>query len=194
MEGSDEFDRLMRRFNDGSDPAAQQLYEQFNAAVRGVVRRKLPRALRPKFDSQDFVQEAWAEFWARSRQLYDFHHPDQFAAFMMRLAENIVADAVRQRILGVKYNVSREQSLPRTSSGGSPDIADGQLTPSQIVMRDEEWEKFLARQPVVYRRVFILYREGKDPAAIARALGISRRNVDRILARAFQEPETDSQS
>jgi RNA polymerase sigma-70 factor (ECF subfamily) len=190
-EKNEDFGRLLHRVNAGSDPAAQKLYELFSANILRAVRRKLPRALRPKFDSIDFVQEAWAVFWEEARQKYSFDDPEQFAGFLARLAENIVVDAVRQRLGSIQRNVNREVPIQVPGTTEPRPLADDSPTPSHALMCDEEWQRFLMQQPPVYQRVFILYREGNSPTDIAEEMGISRRNVDRILTSVLQGPKTD---
>ena len=54
-------------------------------------------------------------------------------------------------------------------------------TPSQVYMKQEEWGLFLRKQPLVYRRIFVLLRDGKSYDEIATELGMSRRTVQRIV-------------
>src|SRR5262249_31655904 len=92
-------------------------------------------------------------------------------------------EAVRQRMKGQKRSINREQSLDDSRRIDKNSLAGRQPTPSQIVMTQEEWKVFLRRQPLVYRRIFMLLRDGRTRRQIAAELGIHRRTVDRIVLR-----------
>jgi DNA-binding NarL/FixJ family response regulator len=57
-------------------------------------------------------------------------------------------------------------------------------------MSQEEWKEFLRKQPLVYRRIFILLRDGRTHEQIAEELGLHRRTVDRVVLR--YAPEVSS--
>ena len=62
----DEFGLLLEQAQSGSQDAMCQLIERYAPYIVRVVRRKLSRAIRSKFDSLDFVQAVselltWAE-------------------------------------------------------------------------------------------------------------------------------------
>src|SRR5581483_11639550 len=105
------FDDLMRRLRDGSEDAARELLHRYGDAILRVVRRKLSRELRSKFDSVDFVQAVWASFFTGTPRQRRFDHPQALMAFLVTLAQNKVIDAVRQRMQTQKHNVNRERPL-----------------------------------------------------------------------------------
>ena len=105
----DDFATLMEQARAGSQSALRDLVSKYGAHVLRVVRQKLNKALRPKFDSQDFVQAVWASFFAVLPDRYSFDRPEDLVALLTEMARNKVVDAVRQRLLTQKYNVSRER-------------------------------------------------------------------------------------
>src|SRR5262249_40948813 len=58
---------FLRRIQAGDDGAARELLSRYEAEVRLVVRRQLPRLLRSRFDSLDFLQSVWGSFFRRMR-------------------------------------------------------------------------------------------------------------------------------
>jgi RNA polymerase sigma-70 factor (ECF subfamily) len=144
------------------------------------VRRRLHQRFRSKFDSLDFVQDVWASFFADISENYAFEGPDDLAKFLTALAQAKVAREVRARMQRQKHNVNLEVPLDRRRGGGDRFPA-AQRTPSEIVIGQEEWDQFLQKQPLVYRRVLLLLREGKSSVTIADELGITRRTVSRIV-------------
>jgi RNA polymerase sigma factor (sigma-70 family) len=187
---NDEFRQLMERVVAGSDSAATQLLDRYGPAVLQAVRRRLSRQLRSKFDSLDFVQDVWASFFANPPSERRLHRPEMLVAFLARVARNKVVDATRQRLKGAKHNVNREHSLDHSTVGGPEAVPANQATPSEVVSRDEEWVRLLDGQPLVYRRILILLREGKTLAEIATELQIHPRTIRRLIDKLLPRPTT----
>jgi len=175
-----EFARLMREVCTGSPGATEQLIERYGDHILRIVRRKLNRTLRPKFDSVDFVQAVWASFFALPLKHYQFEKSADLVGFLVGLAHNKVVDAVRQRLLTQKYDVNREQSLsdPRHKADALP---GHQPTPSEIAIAREEWQRLLAGQPEHYREILFALRDGQTQEAVARQLGVNERTIRRVL-------------
>ena len=97
MSGDDqEFLVLMKRIQAGSSEAASALLERYGLDVLRAVRSGLSQQLRSKFDSQDFVQDVWASFFANPPPEGKFDQPRRLVAFLRRIASNKVANAARQ--------------------------------------------------------------------------------------------------
>ena len=62
-----EIGEFIARIRAGDEEAATELLRRYEAKVRLVVRRQLPRLLRSKFDSLDFLQSVWGSFFHRVR-------------------------------------------------------------------------------------------------------------------------------
>ena len=62
---------FLQRIQAGDEGAARELLQRFEAEVRLVVRRQLPRLLRSRFDSLDFLQSVWGSFFRRMRSFSD---------------------------------------------------------------------------------------------------------------------------
>lgn len=184
----DEFKNLMQRVHDGSEDAARELLDRYGEHILRVVRRKLSRELRSKFDSVDFVQAVWASFFAGAPKRRGFEHPQALIAFLVTLAQNKVVDAVRQRMLTQKYNVNRERALDGSVSGEAAALAAREPSPSQVAVANDEWRRLLADLPARYRRMLELLREGHTQKDIARELGVNEKTVRRLLDRLNEEP------
>jgi RNA polymerase sigma-70 factor (ECF subfamily) len=178
----DEFHGLMQRVMKGSEEAARELFREYGPYLIVAIRRHLTKRMRSKFDSLDFAQDVWASFFAESRDLRAFTSPKELVAFLGKLARNKIVDARRHR-LTQKRASSKEMSLDDSVRVDRSGIAGSEPTPSQIVMRQEEWDAFLGEKPEAYRHIFVLLSEGKSHEEIAAELGLHRRTVDRIIQR-----------
>jgi RNA polymerase sigma-70 factor (ECF subfamily) len=187
-ESREEFTDLMRRLRDGSEDAARELLDRYGEHILRVVRRKLSRELRSKFDSVDFVQAVWASFFAGvPRRRFD--RPEALMAFLVALAQNKVIDAVRQRMQTQKYNVNRERPLLDGSvAAEGAGLAARQPTPSQEAVANDEWRRLLAELPDRYHRMLVLLREGHTQKDIARELNVNEKTIRRVLEKLNEEP------
>ena len=141
------------------------------------------RGFRSKFDSIDIAQDVWASFFAEPAGKRVFNTSEELLAFLTKLAQNKAIEAIRQNFLLQKCDVRRELSLDDSRRIDKDELAGAQATPSQIMMTQEDWNAFLRRQPAVYRRIFILLREGSTHCEIAQELGINVRTVERVVAK-----------
>jgi RNA polymerase sigma-70 factor (ECF subfamily) len=187
-ESPDEFNDLMRRLAEGSEDAARELLERYSGHILRIVRRKLHRKLRSKFDSVDFVQAVWASFFADAPRQQAFDHPQALVAFLVTLAQNKVIDAVRQRFQTQKYNVNREHALDGSVALQAAALAAREPTPSQKVSEDEEWQRLLTDLPANYQRMLLLLREGHTQKSVARELDVNEKTVRRWLEKLNEEP------
>ena len=169
---------LLERVRHGDEDAARELLKHFEPHVRRVVRRRLPLVLRSKFDSMDFVQSVWGDFFAQlSRGEIDFETSRQLAKFLAFVAQAKVADEVHRRLGTEKFGVLKEVALrPHDipAKGRDP-------TPSQHVMAHERLEAILSGRPKLHREVLQLRSEGCTFKEIASRLEIDERTARRIL-------------
>jgi RNA polymerase sigma factor (sigma-70 family) len=184
-EQQQDFQTLMHRIREGSQDAARELFESYGPHIRRVVRRKLHQQLRSKFDSGDFEQAVWASFFALLPQKGTFDRPEALITFLVKLAQNKVIDAVRQRFTQ-KYDVNREHTF---SDSAEYQAAQKQPTPSQIAMAREEWRRLLAGKPAHYQRILILRLQGHKLKEIAEQVDMDEKTVRRVLDEFTPEPD-----
>jgi RNA polymerase sigma-70 factor (ECF subfamily) len=165
------------------------LLDRYGDHILRVVRRKLHRELRSKFDSVDFVQAVWASFFADVPQRGSFDRPQALIAFLVTLAQNKVIEVVRQRMKTQKYNINREKPLEAASPDAGGAVASRDPTPSQVAIANDEWRRLLAELPDRYQRMLVLLREGHTQKDIARELGVNEKTVRRVLEKLNGEPD-----
>jgi RNA polymerase sigma factor (sigma-70 family) len=177
------FQVLMQEALTGSDGAAQELFEHYEPLLLKAIRMKLNKNVRSKFDSMDFSQDVWASFFAEPPANRVFQDAEHLLNFLVKIARNKVAAAMRQRLILQKHNVNREQSIDDSRRFNKEDLPAAQATPSQIVMTNEDFNTFLKKQPLVYQRIFVMLRSGHSHEQIAEQLGINVRTVERVVAK-----------
>lgn len=181
---------LVAQLKEGSEEAAWELVELYGPHILRVVRRSLSREIRPKFDSQDFVQAVWASFFSHRDRLLDVDRPEQLVRLLAAMAKHKIIDEVRRRLETQKHNVRRERSIDDSKVVVQETLASGDPTPSQIAMARERWNNMMARQPKQYRQIVNLRLAGDTHREIARKAGVSQKTVQRVLRRLLVDDET----
>src|SRR5436190_24345715 len=110
-ESESELSQFLKRIQAGDESAARELLTRFEAQVRVVVRRQLPRLLRSRFDSLDFLQSVWGSFFRRLRSGPEkFEDPRYLVTFLAQVAKNKIIDQYR-RAASRKLDMQREEPL-----------------------------------------------------------------------------------
>lgn len=185
----EEFRALLTDVQAGSQEAAWTLVDRYSAQILRCVRRRLPTALRSKFDSDDYVQAVWLTVFNHRSRLARHASPAEFVAFIGEVANNKVRQEVRKRLRYQKFNVNREQPLDDSQA---PDQRLPQATgetPSRIADARERWFRLVQDLPSHYRRFIELRFAGKTYREIAEESGYDPSTVERALHRIFRNFE-----
>jgi RNA polymerase sigma-70 factor (ECF subfamily) len=172
--------RVLGQIRDGDEAAARELLRRYEAEVRLVVRRQLPRLLRSRFDSLDFLQSVWGSFFKRVRGgPAEFEDSRHLVAFLARAAKNKVIDEYR-RAASLKQDMHREE--PLYVEGDRPrEVTDAGETPSQIAEAHETFGRLRDLVPEARRDILDLKAQGLSSREIGDQLGLSERTIQRVL-------------
>ena len=188
-----ELSDFLRRIQAGDDGAARELLNRYEAEVRLVVRRQLPRLLRSRFDSLDFLQSVWGSFFRRMQTApTEFEDSRHLVAFLARAAKNKVIDEYR-RAASRKHNMHREE--PLWLDGRRPrDVPDPIDSPSEVAQAHEVLVRLRELMPAERRTILELKAQGLSSKDIGERLGISERTVQRVLEELRRRMETEWES
>jgi RNA polymerase sigma-70 factor (ECF subfamily) len=178
--GEEDIRGFLARIKAGDEGAARELLARYEAEVRLVVRRQLPRLLRSRFDSLDFLQSVWGSFFRRVRTgPAEFEDSRHLVAFLARAAKNKVIDEYR-RAGSQKQDMHREE--PLWAEGDSPrDLAADIDTPSEVAQAREAFGQLRDLLPEDRRELLELKAQGLSSGEIGARLGISERTVQRVI-------------
>jgi RNA polymerase sigma-70 factor (ECF subfamily) len=190
VSGTTELTEFLKRIQSGDDGAARELLQRFEAEVRLVVRRQLPRLLRSRFDSLDFLQSVWGSFFRRMRTSpTEFEDSRHLVAFLARAAKNKVIDEYR-RAASRKHDMHREE--PLWGEGRRPrDVPDPADSPSEVAEAHEALGRLRNLVPEEKRAILEMKAEGLSSKDIGERLGISERTVQRVLEDLRRRLETE---
>jgi RNA polymerase sigma-70 factor (ECF subfamily) len=167
-------EQLVDRLRAGDDAAAGELFRVFEPFLRGLVRRRLPRQARGRFDSADVVQSAWASLLDGLREAR-WRFPD--AAHLRAFLARVVLCRLYDRGRTVLAQAAREEPLAtvgRTLAGREP-------RPSELVRAAAAWDTLLAACPPEHRPVLHLRRDGHSCEEIAGQTGLHPGSIRRVL-------------
>jgi RNA polymerase sigma-70 factor (ECF subfamily) len=177
--GPGDIRELLNRIRNGDQDAARELLSRYESKVRLVVRRQLPRLLRSRFDSIDFLQSVWGSFFHKIQTgPNDLKEEENLIAFLAWAARNKVIDEYR-RAATQKQNIHREQPIDHREERES-DLASGD-TPSQVAQANETFDRLSRLLPEDRRVILELKAAGFSCNEIGGKLGLSERTVQRVL-------------
>jgi RNA polymerase sigma factor (sigma-70 family) len=177
--GDNEIAGFLKRIQAGDEAAARELLTRYESEVRLVVRRQLPRLLRSRFDSLDFLQSVWGSFFRKVRSgPAEFEDSRHLVAFLARAAKNKVIDEYR-RAGSRKQDMRREE--PLWVDGRAKEVPAEIDSPSELAQAREVFGRLRALVPEDRRTIVELKAEGLSSRDIGERLGISERTVQRVL-------------
>ena len=186
----DDIHAFLARIQAGDESAARELLTRYESEVRLVVRRQLPRLLRSRFDSLDFMQSVWGSFFRRVREgPAEFDDSRHLVAFLARAAKNKVIDEYR-RAASLKNDMHREE--PLWGDGPRPkEVADPIDSPSEVAQAHEVFDRLHALLPEGRRTILELKAQGLSSKDIGERMGVSERTVQRVLEELRRRMETE---
>jgi len=183
---SEQFRQLMERVRSGDNEAVGEVLRQFETEVRIVVRQRLPKRLRVRYDSMDFVQAVYQSIMVdwRSDSGTQFQSPQQMLAYLSSTARNKVIEIYRRETKTRKYDIQKEVARVSSSNKAEPEAYEPQgtdPTPSQYAQARELIDHLTKGKPAVVARILELRQQGLTFEEIGQQVGLSERSVRRIL-------------
>lgn len=184
MDRDDDFTDLMERARSGDPAAVRDFLERFEQEVRIMVRARLPRKLRTRFDSGDFVQAVWQSFFADpDRTPPEFENEAHLRGFLDGVVRNKVGEQHRRLTRTAKHNLAREEPLyvARGDREVLREVPSLDPSPSETAQARDRFEQLVAGFGPREIEVLTLRRQGLTHAEVAERMGLHERSVRRII-------------
>lgn len=184
MGNNDSFNDLLKRAKAGDEAAIREFLSRFEQEVQTMVRARLPRKLRTRFDSTDFVQSVWQSFFVDAgRDSPEFDNLEHFRGFLFGMVRNKVHEQHRRLTRTGKYDMAREEPLyvRRGNREMLREVASPEPTPSQNIQANDRMAQLTAGRSPREVEVLTLRRQGLTFAEIATRTGIHERTVRRVI-------------
>jgi RNA polymerase sigma-70 factor (ECF subfamily) len=179
-----DFAELMARAKAGDPDAIRDFLSQFDQEVRMMVRARLPRRLRARFDSTDFVQAVWQSFFSDlPGATPDFESPDHLRRFLSGVVRNKVFEQHRRFTRTEKYDLLREEPLYVRRGGRDVprEVVSPEPSPSQAAQARDRLAQLTAGRSPLEVEVLTLRHQGLTHQEVARRTGVNERTVRRII-------------
>jgi RNA polymerase sigma-70 factor (ECF subfamily) len=186
---------LVRRWREGDEQAAEELYGRYAEQLIAQTYRRLPDKLAARVDPEDVVQSVYRSFFAAARE---GRYLLQQSGELWRLLLAITVHKVQNRIkhhLAEKRDFNRDLSTDvEASIHGLPiHVLAREPLPDEAVMLSDLLEQVLGQFTPAQRRMIELRLQGYPLEEIATEAGTSRRTVCRALERFKEELAARSQ-
>lgn len=187
-------DELLRRAMGGNVDALTTLLGELGPVVRSRIAPKISPRWRAVLDEDDVMQTTYLEACLRINR-FTTGAAREFLAWLTRLAENNLIDAVRSLESAKRPDPRKRVTQAANADDSAVALIDmlsaSGSTPSRVVGRGEAaglMDMALKRLPPDYEKVVRLYDLAGNPAhAVARELGRSEGAIYMLRARAHDQ-------
>lgn len=174
--------QLLQRARDGDEEALGELLQEHRPYLRLLALRVVEGPLAARLDPSDVIQQTLLSA-IRDFPAFDGSQPREFLAWLVRIHERNLQDAVREHIVSQKRGIGREQALAEATA-----LLDGNISsPSARLLQGEQavWlAQALESLPADQREaVRLRHLEGKSLAEMAEKMDRSERAVAALLNR-----------
>jgi DNA-directed RNA polymerase specialized sigma24 family protein len=170
---------LVRQAQDGSDEAAQAVFDRCRGPLLAVIRQVIFRPLRRLFDSDDLLLSAFAEVFTRHFSDEVLRSPATLWPYLKRIAENKVRDAGRKYLVTRRHDIRRDIPLDLLTPKEEP--VSKNLSPEDLAifneLVDERLDHLLGQLRMLDRAIVQLVLRGQLGVAIAARLGLNPKDV-----------------
>jgi RNA polymerase sigma-70 factor (ECF subfamily) len=168
---------LMRRFQDGDQDAALQLYLRYADRLVDLTTRNTSHALSSRIDPEDIVQSVFRTFFRRAASgQYDAPEGDELWKLFLVIALNKVRSQA-------SYHKAAKRDVQRTQSFDSivePEQKENHREFAKTILR-LSMDELIESQPPQTQVMIRLRIEGYQVQEIANKLKRSKRTVERVL-------------
>ena len=189
---TDKTRHLVALVKDGDESALNQLCRIYGARVHWIIRLRMGRELRSKFESMDLVQDTLIHALGRLEN-FTYNNEGDFVRWLSTIAENVIRGSLK-KLHTDKRDIHREVPLVghRPNNSGRFATTPGPIdatTPSVIMSRREELaelERAIDQLKPEYREIIILTKiEGLSYKEISERLDKSHDAVRKLVSRAI---------
>ena len=181
IDGLDDFKVLMKRLGEGDATAAQLVVDRYGLHLTRAIRRRFrTRKMRVLYGTEDCMQSVLGSIFSDVDRVSKIETPEHLMQYLAKVAGNKLID--RDRKLRAQCNdVYRECGLPDSASPEHAALAGDDLTPSQAVAIDDEWEVRTKGLSAEKRTILKLHRQGHTSDEIAEQTNRSGRGIRRMI-------------
>ena len=171
---------LLRRFREGEDAAASELYARYAERLAKLADARVSDELKRRVDPDYIVQSVFRTFFRRAALgQYEVPAGEELWKLFLVIGLNKIREAA------VHHHAGKRDSR-QTTGGGAADAVTAENEDIALVALRMAIDDVLAPLPDTYKEIVRLRVERYEVGEIAERVGRSKRSVERIL-REFQQ-------
>ena len=168
-DGIEDFKSLMRRL------------DRYGGHVTRAIRRRFrTRKMRVLYGTEDCMQSVWGSIFSDIDRVAKIDTPEHLMQYLAKVAGNKLIDRDRKQRAQCN-DIYRECDLPESAVNGQNGLLSSDLTPSQAVAIDDEWNVRTKGLPTEKRTILELHRQGHTSDEIAAKTDRSSRGIRRVI-------------
>ena len=182
-------DSLIRRYRDGDEGAARELFDRYVERLLALARRRISQRLASRVDPEDVVQSVFRTFFDRAKAgQFQLDDPDDVCKLLARIT-------VHKTLRQIAYHkaAKRDPSLEAAQSTEGQDrlmeLLDREPTPDDANAFMDQLEHFLGALRPQDRQILELRMQGYNNLEIAEKLEVSDRKIRRLMERVRGQAE-----
>jgi RNA polymerase sigma-70 factor (ECF subfamily) len=167
----------------GDEDAARQIVERYVDRLVALARQRLSPRLARRFDPEDVMQSVFRTFFDRARAgQFHVEGPDDLCKLLTRIT-------IHKTFRQVAFHRAAKRNLDREASQGEDDLQrllellDREPSPEEANVFIDLLDDFLSQLRTQDRQILELRLQGHTNVEIADRLGISERQVRRLMER-----------
>jgi RNA polymerase sigma-70 factor, ECF subfamily len=169
---------LLRRYRDGSEEAAQEIYRRYAQRLRALAQAKCAPDLASRLDVEDIVQSVFGSFFrGASKGYYEVPAGEELWKLFLVIALNKI------RAKGAFHRAAKRDvrlTASQESFGRAGETLAREEATDQAFLQ-LALDEVLERLPPTHKQMVVLRLEGYEVAEMSRKTGRSKRTVERIL-------------
>ena len=181
---------LLKRFRDGDEGAATEIFERYVNRLCALARTRLSNKMQRRVEAEDIVQSVYRSFFRRAEDSYVLEKQGDLWRLLAAITINKVRGKVEFHTAG-KRGVYLEESMMADQSmiRVSPELISDEPKPDDAVVMVEELSKVLSGLDETQRLIVECSMQNMSTEEIADKIKRSERTVRRTIQQVREDLE-----
>ena len=173
---------LLKRWRNGDEQAAHQMFERYVNRLCALARTRLSNRMQRRVEPEDIVQSAYRSFFRKAEDRFELEKPGDLWRLLAAITINKVRGQVefhtaQKRGINAEESMLADQSMLRVS----PEAVAEDPQPDDAAAMIEELTELLANLDPLQRSIIELSMQNQSVEQISEEVQRSERTVRRTL-------------
>lgn len=174
---------LMKRYRDGDEEAANELFDRYVCRLMALARTRLSSRLARRVDPEDVVQSAYRSFFRSAAEgNYELQRSGDLWRLLVAITLNKLRMQARRHGAHARDIRCEESMATQANSWGiAPEMTAREPQPEEVAAVSELLERVMSGMSVQQRKMLELRLQNYKIEEIASEVGCSERTVRRLM-------------